>query len=111
MSASPVLIEEAGFHAVAPARPEPRGRLFRLSSLTVASLLSLTGFALVAAALRAPYGLATALLGFAGYVFLMSKALECLPIDWDVWTNRRKSAQPPSSRGKLVPFGRGPAPL
>ena len=111
MSASPVLIEEGDFHPVAPARPEPTGRLLKLSSLTAASLLSLTGFAVIAAALRAPYGLATALLGFAGYVFLMSKALECLPVDWDVWTNRRKPAQPPSPRGKLVPFGRGPAPL
>ena len=82
----------------------------KLSSLTAASLLSLTGFAVIATALRAPFGLATALLGFAGYVFLMSKALECLPIDWDVWTNRRKPAQPPSPRGKLVPFGHGPAP-
>ena len=108
MSASPVLIEEGDLHPVAT---EPRGRLLKLSSLTAASLLSLTGFAVIAAALRAPYGLATALLGFAGYVFLMSKALECLPVDWDVWTNRRKPAQPPSPRGKLVPFGRGPAPL
>ena len=81
----------------------------KLSSLTAASLLSLTGFALVAAALRAPYGMATALLGFAGYVFLMSKALECLPIDWDAWTNRRKPALPPSPRGKLLRFGSGSA--
>jgi hypothetical protein len=55
--------------------------------------------------------LATALLGFAGYVFLMSKALQCLPFDWDVWTNRRKPAQPPPPRGKLVLFSRGPAAL
>ena len=111
MSASPVLIEEGDLHPVATATPEPRGRFLKLSSLTAASLLSLTGFAVIATALRAPFGLATALLGFAGYVFLMSKALECLPIDWDVWTNRRKPALPPSPRGKLVPFGRGPAPL
>ncbi len=97
-------------HPEAAARPAARGRFLKPSLLTAASLLSLTGFALVAAALRAPYGLATALLGFAGYVFLMSKALECLPVDWDVWTNRRKSAQSPPPLGKVVPFGRGPVP-
>jgi hypothetical protein len=69
------------------------------------------GFTLVAAALRAPYNLATALLGFAGYVFLMAKALQALPFDWDVWTTRRKPAPPPPPPpppGELVPFG-GPA--
>jgi hypothetical protein len=67
---------------------------------------------LVAAALRAPYGPATALLGFAGYVFLMAKALQALRFDWDVWTDRRKPAPPPPPSpppGELVPFGRRPA--
>lgn len=69
-------------------RPAARSRLLKPVLLAAVSLLSLAGFTLVAAALRAPYALATALLGFAGYVFLMAKALQCLPVDWDVWTNR-----------------------
>jgi len=109
MSASPDFISEGDFHPVAIARPARQGRFLKPSFLTAASLLSLAGFTLVATALRTPYGLATALLGFAGYVFLMSKALQCLPFDWDVWTNRRKPAQPPAARGKLVPFDRGSA--
>ena len=110
MSASPAVIARDDLRPVSTERPAAGGRL-KPVFLTAASLLSLAGFALVATALRTPYGLATALLGFAGYVFLMPKALQCLPFDWDVWTNRRKPAQPPPPRGKLVPFGRGHAPL
>jgi hypothetical protein len=110
MSASPGFIAGGDFRLVSTARPAARGRLLKPVLFTAASLLSLAGFTLVATALRAPYNLATALLGFAGYVFLMAKALECLPVDWDVWTNRRKPAPPPLPRGgRLVPFGRGPA--
>ena len=110
MSASPAVITRGVLRPVSTAGPAAGGR-HKPVFLVAASLLSLAGFALVATALRSPYGLATALLGFAGYVFLMSKALQCLPFDWDVWTSRRKPAQPPPPRGKLVPFGRGPAPL
>ena len=108
MNASPAVIAGGDLRPGSATRPAARGRLLKPAFLAAASLLSLAGFALVAAALRAPYGLATALLGFAGYVFLMAKALECLPFDWDVWTNPRKPPPPPP-RGKLVPFGRGPA--
>ena len=113
MSALPDLIAEGDLNSVSTARPaaQVRVRVLKPILLTSASMLSLAGFTLVATALRTPYGLATALLGFAGYVFLMSKALQCLPFDWDVWTNRRKPAQPPAPRGKLVPFDRGPAAL
>ena len=109
MSASPDVIAEGDLRPAPTPRPAARGLLPKPVFLAAASLLSLAGFALIAAALRTPYGLATALLGFAGYVFLLSKALRCLPVDWDVWTNRRKPALPPPPRGKLVPFGRGPA--
>lgn len=109
MNTSPDVIARGDLRPASTARPAARGRLLKPVFLAAASLLSLAGFTLVAVALRTPYGLATALLGFAGYVFLMSKALQCLPFDWDVWTHRRKPAQPPPPRGKLVPFGRGPA--
>jgi hypothetical protein len=109
VSTSPRFIAGGDLRLVSTARPAARGRLPKPVFLAAASLLSLAGFTLVATALRAPYGLATALLGFAGYVFLMAKALQCLPFDWDVWTNPRKPAEPPPPRGKLVPFGRGPA--
>jgi hypothetical protein len=110
MSASSSFIADGDLRPVSAARPAARGRLVKPVFLTAASLLSLAGFTLVATALRAPYNLATALLGFAGYVFLMARVLECLPFDWDVWTNRQKPAPPPLPRGgRLVPFGRGPA--
>ena len=110
MSASLGFIAGGDFRLVPAARPAARGRLLKPALLSTASLLSLAGFTLVATALRAPYNLAAALLGFAGYVFLMAKALECLHVDWDVWTNRRKPAPPPLPRSRrLVPFGRGPA--
>ncbi|GEM_PF-1955691 len=110
MNTSPDVIARGDLRPASTARPAARDRLLKPVFLAAASLLSLAGFTLVAAALRTPYGLATALLGFAGYVFLMSKALQSLPVDWDVWTNRRKPAlPPPPPRGKLVPFGRGPA--
>jgi len=108
MSASPAVITRDDLRPVSTERPAAGGRLKPIF-LTAASVLSLAGFALVATALRTPFGLATALLGFAGYVFLMSKALQCLPFDWDVWTNRRKPAQPPRPRGKLLAFGSGSA--
>ena len=109
MSASPAVITRGDLRPASTPLPAARNRL-KPVFLAAASLLSLAGFALVATALRAPYGMATALLGFAGYVFLMAKALECLPFDWDVWTNRREPAPPPLPRGgRLVPFGRGPA--
>ena len=111
MSASPAVIVRGDLRPASTPLPAARVLLPKPVFLAAASLLSLAGFTLVATALRAPYGMATALLGFAGYVFLMSKALQCLPFDWDVWTNRRKPAQPPPPRGKLVPFGRGPAAL
>ena len=109
MNTSPDVIARGDLRPASTARPAARGRLLKPVFLAAASLLSLAGFTLVAAALRAPWGLATALLGFAGYVFLLSKALRCLPVDWDVWTNRRNPALPPPPRGKLVPFDRGPA--
>jgi hypothetical protein len=109
MSASPGFIAGGDFRPVSTARPAARGRLLKPIFLTASSLLSLAGFTLIATAFRAPYNLAGALLGFAGYVFLMAKALECLRVDWDVWTNRREPAPPSPPRGKLVPFGRGPA--
>jgi hypothetical protein len=111
VGASPDFIAEGDLRPASIPPPEARVLLPKPVFLAAASLLSLAGFALVATALRTPYGLATALLGFAGYVFLMSKALQCLPFDWDVWTNRRKPAQPPPPRGKLVLFSRGPAAL
>jgi hypothetical protein len=109
VSTSPEFITGGSLYPVSTARPAARDRNLKPVLLATASLISLAGFALVASALRAPYGLATALLGFAGYVFLMAKALQCLHFDWDIWTNRRKPATPPlpSPRGKLVPFGRG----
>jgi hypothetical protein len=109
MSASPGFIAGGDLHLVSTARPAARGRVLKPVFLTAASLLSLAGFVLVATAVRAPYNLATALLGFAGYVFLMAKALECLPFDWNVWTDRREPAPSRPPRGRLVPFGRGPA--
>jgi hypothetical protein len=109
MSASPGFIASGDLRLVSTARPATRGRLLKPVFLAVASLLSLTGFTLVATTLRTPYNLATALLGFAGYVFLVAKALQCLPFDWDVWTNRQKPAPPSPPRGTLVPFGRGPS--
>lgn len=109
MSASPEFIAGGGLRPVSTAPPATRSRVLKPASLAAASLLSLAGFTLIATALRVPYNLATALLGFAGYVFLLSKALECLPFDWDLWTNRRKPAPPSPPRGKVVPFGRGPA--
>jgi hypothetical protein len=109
MSASSHVIAEGSLGPVSAARPATRGRLLKPVFLAAASLLSLTGFTLVATALRAPYNLATAMLGFAGYVFLVAKALQCLPFDWDVWTNRRKPAPPSPPRGTLVPFGQGPS--
>jgi hypothetical protein len=109
VNTSPDVIARGDLRPASTAPPAARGRLLKPVFLAAASLLSLAGFTLVAAALRAPWGLATALLGFAGYVFLLSKALRCLPVDWDVWTNRRNPALPPPPRGKLVPFGRGPA--
>lgn len=108
MSASPDVFAEGDLSAVSTPRLAARGQLLKPLLFAAASLLSLAGFTLVATALRAPYALATALLGFAGYVFLMAKALQGLPFDWDVWTNRRKPAPRPS-RGKLVMFGRGRA--
>jgi hypothetical protein len=108
VSASRDLVAADGLRPVSTV-PAARGRLLRPTFFTAASLLSLAGFALVAAALRAPYNVATALLGFAGYVFLLSKALRCLPVDWDVWTNRRKPALPPPLRGRILPFGSGSA--
>jgi hypothetical protein len=107
VSSSPDVIAGGNLRPGSATRSAVRGRLLKPVFLAAVSLLSLAGFTLVAAALRAPYGLATALLGFAGYVFLLAKALECLPFDWDVWTNPRKPPPPPP-RGKLVPFGRGP---
>jgi hypothetical protein len=110
VSTSPRFIAGGDLRPVSTARPEVRRRLPKPVFLAAASLLSVAGFALAATALRAPYNLATALLGFAGYVFLMAKALQALPFDWDVWTDRRKPAPPPPPpSGELVPFGRGPA--
>jgi hypothetical protein len=109
VSTSPDVIASGDLRPVSRARPAARGRRREPVFLAAASLLSLAGFTLLATALRAPYRLATALLGFAGYVFLMAKALQCLPFDWDVWTNPRKPTAPPTPRGKLVPFGGGPA--
>jgi len=109
MSASPGFIAGGDFRLVSTARPAAQRPLLKPAFLTAASLLSLAGFTLVATALRAPYNLATALLGFAGYVFLVAKALQGLPFDWDVWTNRQKPAPPSPPRGTLVPFGRGPS--
>lgn len=86
MSASRKVISRGELRWSPTARPAARTPLLKPVSLAAASLLSLAGFALIAAALRAPYGLAMALLGFAGYVFLLSQALRCLPVDWEVWT-------------------------
>src|SRR5664279_3620738 len=107
MSASPAAITRGDLHPDSTPLPAARVLLPKPVFRAASSLLSLAWFALVATALRSPYGLATALLGFAGYVFLMSKALQCLPFNWHFSSHRRKPAQPPPPRGKLVPFGRG----